>query len=394
MAHTAPITITLRTYTDMRLSQFIQQNVEPILVEWVAFARTMAPAQTMSVVAIRDHAQAILLDIAHDMTTAQTEAERQDKSEGLAPVPLENTPAAVHGGLRQKVGFDLNQLGAEFRALRATVLRMWMARITTAPTTQMLEEVNRFNEGIDQAMAESIASYSERMGNSRDTFLAILGHDLRNPLGALRGCLQVLETADTTAERRARSLHIAKRSISSIDEMIRDLLEYTRTRLGRGIEVTPRRGDFGALCYEAFEEVRATHPACDLRWQVSGNDLHADFDAPRMRQVLGNLLRNAVQHGSVDLPVMLHVSDEGEHVSAVIVNYGKPIAPEALQVIFDPLVQLSPEDAESPEPPSTSLGLGLYIAREIINGHNGSITVTSSEADGTAFSLQLPRNSA
>ena len=373
----------------MRLSQFIKDNIEPILVEWESFARTMIPpAETMSVVELRDHAHEILLAIASEMESTQSEKEREAKSKGLAvPFPKE-TFAAEHGGLRQRVGFDLSQLGAEYRALRATVLRLWMGKVD-AVDAAVLEEVVRFNEGIDQGLAEAMATYSDHVANSRDTFLAVLGHDLRNPLSALSSCIDLLSLAGD-AKPKERTLQIARRSIASINDMVTDLLEYTRTRLGRGIEVVPQEGNLGALCQEAFDEVCAAYPQRALVADLPG-DVVLMFDAARMRQVLTNLLSNAVQHGDPSYPVALLIRDEGAHATLVVKNRGRPIPPDAMQVIFNPLVQVATRESAPHERPATSLGLGLYIAREIVTGHGGTITVTSSAAEGTAFTVHLPR---
>ena len=372
----------------MRLSQFIRQNIEPILVEWEAFARTMIPpAETMSVVDLRDHAHEILLAIADEMETLQTEDQREAKSKGLAPREATASFAAEHGGLRQRVGFDLTQLGAEYRALRATVLRQWMRTIKVVDMT-VLEEAARFNEGIDQGLAEAMVTYSENVANSRDTFLAVLGHDLRNPLSALSACVRMLEWT-SEAGTKERALKVAKRSITSISEMVTDLLEYTRTRLGRGIHVQPKSGDFAALCHEAFDEVCTAYPERVLRAEIPDR-LPCDFDAPRMRQVLTNLLSNAVHHGDAAFPVVLVVTSDLEEVTMVVRNHGKPIPPDAMQVIFNPLVQVAAEASEPHERPATSLGLGLYIAREIVGGHEGTIVVTSSAEEGTAFRVRLP----
>ena len=371
----------------MRLSQFLIARMEPILVEWEAFARTMIPpAQTMSARAIRDHAPQILRAIADDMASGQTELQRRAKSKGMAPAPRGETSAAAHGVVRQRVGFDLNALGAEYRALRATVLRLWMSELQTVDAT-VLEEVLRFNEGVDQALAESIDGYSEHVAQSRDTFLAVLGHDLRSPLGSLRACLHVLGTTEAPASRD-KALRIGQRSITSIGEMVTDLLDYTRTRLGKGIEVIPQTGDFAALCHDTFEEVRAAHPTREMVARLPA-ELIACFDAPRMRQVLVNLLGNAVQHGDTGAAVTLSLAEEDGEVCAVVNNQGKPIPPDALQVIFDPLVQIPRESAAPHERPATSLGLGLYIAREIMTGHGGTIGVTSSADQGTSFSLRF-----
>ena len=110
----------------MRLSQFIVGNLEPMLVEWEIVARTMIPqAQTMSQAALRDHAEQILRAIAEDMETAQSAAQQHAKSRGHAPFKAAQSAATAHGALRQLVGFDLTQLAAEYRALRATVLSLW-----------------------------------------------------------------------------------------------------------------------------------------------------------------------------------------------------------------------------------------------------------------------------
>ncbi|WP_307603283.1 sensor histidine kinase [Variovorax boronicumulans] len=372
----------------MRLSQFIRDNVEPILVEWETFARTMIPpAETMSVVELRDHAHEILLAMADEMESSQSEAEREAKSKGLAKPGIKATFAAVHGTLRQRVGFDLTQLSAEYRALRASVLRLWMAHIGEVDAT-VLEELMRFNEGIDQGLAEAMLTYSEHMASSRDTFLAVLGHDLRSPLGALSSCIHLLGHV-VDGKPNERALRIARQSVASISEMITDLLEYTRTRLGRGIEVTPQAGNFSALCEEAFDQVCAAYPHRKLEADIAPGVV-MNFDASRMRQVLSNLLSNAVQHGDPTFPVAVEVRVYGDAVQLIIKNRGTPIPADSMQVIFNPLVQVASKESEPHERPATSLGLGLFIAREIVKGHTGTITVTSSESEGTSFAVRLP----
>ncbi len=375
----------------MRLSDFIEQHKEAIVVEWEAFARaTIAPAKTMSTLALRDHASQILMAIAKDMRSRQTEVERYVKSQGLSDSAdaASETSATTHGILRQLVGFDLVQLAAEYRAVRATVLRLWTQDLVTADATA-LEDVARFNEGVDQALAESIASYSARVANSRDTFLAILGHDLRSPLSTIASSLYVLSKGRPDEPQRLRTLAMLQRSVASMRRMITDLLEYTRTRLGRGIEVVPAPGDFSALCREAFEEIEVAHPNRAFESKVS-SDLTTRFDSARMRQVLTNLLSNAVQHGDPDFPVRLEVSAEGDDICCEVRNRGTPIPPDALQVIFDPLVQISSGEVGGHGGGDASLGLGLFIAREIVVAHGGTIGVTSSREDGTTFRFRIP----
>lgn len=376
----------------MRLSEFIEKNVEAIIAEWEAFARTrIAPAQTMSRLALRDHASQILLAIATDLRSPQTEFERRIKSQGLAKPEASETSAATHGALRQLVGFDLVQLAAEYRAVRATVLRFWKQGQGVVSAADM-EDVTRFNEAVDQALAESIASYSDRVATSRDTFLAVLGHDLRSPLSAISAALHVLGDARLQNRQRDQTLQIAKRSAASMRDMITDLLEYTKTRLGHGIEIVPVSGDFSALCRDVLEEVEAAHSDRAFVAHIPP-DLPAQFDAARMRQVLTNLLSNAVQYGDPDSAISLTLARTGNDMTFAVRNHGKPIPPDALQVIFDPLVQVPISDPTGQARPETSLGLGLYIVREIVVAHGATISVTSTESEGTNFEVRLPASS-
>ncbi|MDR6860220.1 HAMP domain-containing sensor histidine kinase [Variovorax guangxiensis] len=118
--------------------------------------------------------------------------------------------------------------------------------------------------------------------------------------------------------------------------MVTDLLEYTRTRLGRGIDVQPKPGDFAALCHEAFDEVCTAYPERVLRAEIP-EQLPCDFDAPRMRQVLTNLLSNAVHHGDGAFPVVLVVTSDLEQVTVVVTNQGTPIPPGCDAVHLQPL---------------------------------------------------------
>src|ERR687896_546 len=144
----------------MRLAQFITENSELILVEWEAFARSLSIAgQKMTSLALRDHAEQILKAIAEDIDESQTDLEQAYKSKGYVRIAAATrTAAQTHGALRYLSGFDLRQLAAEFRALRASVLRLWLKRGAADETA--LYQMTRFNEAIDQALAESISNYS------------------------------------------------------------------------------------------------------------------------------------------------------------------------------------------------------------------------------------------
>lgn len=373
----------------MRLSRFIEGNIESILTEWECFARSFGTVTDgMSKIALRDHAELILLTVAKDIESAQTETERDSKSRGLQiSAVASETFAAIHGTLRHRDGFDLVQVAAEYRALRATVLRLWKSHVDPK-AVGVLEQVTRFNESIDQSLAESIKAYSERVDDSRDTFLAVLGHDLRGPLGTISGCLDILGREGATPAQIAKATRIGKRGIAVTKELIDELLEYTRTRLGKGIEVDPKPVDLSAWCRETFDEITAANPNRAMTANIASN-IHLSVDAPRIRQVLDNLLRNALQHGDPAFPVELVVRQHRNQAELAVRNQGVPIPPKALQVIFNPLVQIASEKY-GVKLPSSSLGLGLFIAREIATGHGGTIAVKSSAEKGTIFTVRLP----
>jgi signal transduction histidine kinase len=327
----------------------------------------------MTSLALRDHATQILMAIAEDIESNQTDLEQAYKSKGFVPIaPATRTAAMTHGALRYLAGFDLRQLAAEFRALRASVLRLWLKRGGDNGTA--FYQMTRFNESIDQALAESIANYSDEVAKSRDTFLAILGHDLRSPLSAIAnsslylgspGLLPAGEPLDAV-----RRIH---RSTVKMGSMIKDLLEYTRTRLGRTIPVSPEAGSMEQICRSAFDEIRAAYPERIFRLETTG--------------VLSNLLNNAVQHGAASEPITLRAYGDSDEITVQVRNHGRPIPSRQLQVIFDPLVQVQPSrDGDE----SSSLGLGLYIAREIVAMHGGTMRAESSDR-GTVFSAHLPR---
>ena len=376
----------------MKLSRFIGENMEAILNEWESFAETILPAaRSMDSVALRDHAKQILEAIARDIETTQTAQEESDKSKDLLPVPDVNaTAATIHGELRHLAGFDLRQLGSEYRALRASVLRMWKAQLSELGDAEF-NDMMRFNEAIDEALAASIVRYSAEVDHSRQTFLAILGHDLRSPLSSiLMSASILLKSGELKVEQADFAVRI-KRNVSTMSHMINDLLTYASAQIGREIPILREAANMDTICRTALDEVQSANPDAILNFESSG-DLNGHFDPARFQQVLSNLLNNAVKYGESGSPVLLSARSETESITVQVKNSGNTIPSESLEIIFNPLIQLS-SDKSNPNPRLTdSIGLGLFIAREIVKGHNGTVEVKSSEKDGTVFTIKLPQN--
>ncbi len=380
----------------MKLYDFIGEHMGAILAEWEAFAQTLDPAAgNMTGLALRDHAQQILQAIALDIKTRQYPEQQFDKSQGLADDAgasgAAQSAASVHGALRHASNFSLLQLSAEFRALRATVLRLWLPQVG-AMSAATADEMVRFNEAIDQALAESIVTYSARAEQTRELFLAILGHDLRAPLSTMSLAGQLLMMPENPPEKTLQLAARVKRSAHLMSSMVDDLLGYTRTQLGSGMPMTLLHVDLGHICQSAIEDARAVHPACAFEFSATG-DLAGDFDGVRLHQLCTNLCINAAQYGAKGRPVRIAASGEADAVVIAVNNHGAVIAPDSLQTIFQPLVQLAAGEGQDARP-RTSLGLGLFVAREIALAHGGSIAATSSAADGTTFTVRLPRGAA
>lgn len=374
----------------MKLADFIARRLDTIVAEFATFARSLDPAiAELGNEELEDHAREILLDIVKDLATAESSDEKRDKSTGEATEASgAETAAGAHGRLRQSSGFSFPQLTAEYRALRASVLRLWMPTVKTA-TAQAMEEVERFHEAIDQALQESAIKYAQKTERARDTFLAILGHDLRSPLATMAMAGAFLTREGEGTEQTALIGARVKRGAASMTTMVNDLLEYARSELGGKIPVARRLADLGAICQESLEEAQTAHPDCPFELHVRG-DTVGDFDPPRLAQLFSNLLNNAAQYRSSTDPVTLAIEALPEELRIAVTNFGRQIPSGSLNAIFDPMVQLS-VSPDQKGPASTSLGLGLFIAREIALSHCGSISAKSSSENGTIFSVTLPR---
>src|SRR5579864_8460325 len=244
----------------MRLADFILRDMEPILAQWETFAATLLPAAAnMESLALRDHAQQILHAVAADLRTSQTREAQREKSMGRAPTltDAKETAAQTHALLRARAGFSINQLAAEYRALRASVLRLWMDECE--PHAPELEDVIRFNEAIDQALAESVAFFSMQVEESRNLLLGMLGHDMRSPLQAIQmtaSYLEALNAGEQVSDAAGRLI----RSGARMQALLDDLCDFNRTRLGLGINVIPKRVNLADVLAEELEELRAIHP--------------------------------------------------------------------------------------------------------------------------------------
>jgi signal transduction histidine kinase len=187
-----------------------------------------------------------------------------------------------------------------------------------------------------------------------------------------------------------KQVGVATRILNSagrMNRMVNDLLDLARTRLGAGIPVTPQPMDLTPVCQQVMAELEAVHPDCQLHYESKG-DLQGEWDSDRLTQVISNLVANALQHGCEDGPVSVVAQAHGEEVVLCVHNEGQPIPENAMKTIFEPMVR---QPTQNGSKHTAGLGLGLYIAHEIVTAHGGTIGVTSPEKEGTTFTVQIPR---
>lgn len=372
----------------MRLADFILQNIEPILQKWEDFAKTLRPAADgMDAIALRDHAEQMLRTIAADLQMPQTHQARMLKSHGEAPPSDEITAAEIHADIRQASGFTIGQLIAEYRALRTSVLVLWMPPDHVSQAEEV-SDILRFNEAIDQALAESVVTYTHAVEAARNVFLGILGHDLRSPLGAISLSAEVLLRAGDLAPKTTKNVSRIYTSVKRATKIVGDLLDFTRTQLGSGIPVRKAPDDLVHACAGMVEEARAYHPDRLLDF-LSEASIQGLFDRSRIEQVISNLIGNAVQHGEPGTPVTVTLKSSQEVALLSVHNIGQPIEASAKANLFKPMVRLLPE-SNVEYGASAGLGLGLYIASAIVDAHHGSIEVESTSTDGTTFTVKIP----
>jgi signal transduction histidine kinase len=372
-----------RLVTVPSISTFIRENSEPILQEWENFARGLPIGATMDVAALRDHAKKMLGVIVRDLETPQTARQADLKARGATAVDERVAPTAAseHGADRADSGFTVEQMVAEFRALRASVVRLWTDAHGQAGRAE-LDELIRFNEAIDQAIAESLQRHSFAIDQTKERFLAILGHDLRTPLGAILMSAQFMADTGDRPESEMKLVKTIERSARRMNEMVSDLLDFARTRFGDTIPVEPAEMDVGRMLRDVVSEVGASHPENKPQLETSG-PLRGEWDRERLTQAVTNLISNAVDHGAEKGPIKVAARGSDREIVITVHNEGPPIPRENLSRIFE---AGSTEGRER-----RHMGLGLYIVDRIVAAHGGTIDVESSEDLGTAFTVRLPK---
>jgi signal transduction histidine kinase len=397
----------------VRLADFIVANVEPILAEWELFARGIWPeAGAADPTEMRDEAEDILRATVVDMLSQQTAAQQAEKSKGASRQSNEDDDltraSSSHGRRREVSGFELWAVIAEYRALRASVLRLWRASEPT-PDLRDLDDMTRFNESMDQSLTHAVRSYAEQVEGQRETlmaneqaarreaeaanrakdlFLATLSHEMRTPLNAIVGWLSILRHDSAETRHFHEGLKVIERNTMAQVQLIDDLLDVSRIVSGK-LRVDIQPCDLADVINTGVNVTRTAAEArgitLNLRLDPSAND--ASCDSVRIQQVVWNLVSNAIKFTPKGGQVHVTLSREASSFQIQVRDTGQGISPDMLPHVFDRFRQAD----SSMRRKFAGLGLGLSIVKYIVEAHGGTVeAVSPGEGKGSTFTVRLP----
>ena len=262
------------------------------------------------------------------------------------------TPVYINGYVKRSA--ENKPLFARFTLFKATDRRVYEENL------QMAKQFAETNLNLEKENAQS-----------REQFIAVLGHDLRNPLGGIISASQLLARGELDV-REKKMVNIIERGAKRMHEMINNIMDLARGRLGGGITLSPTIVNLEELLDELCNELLVAWPERNIErhYHISRQ---IECDSGRIGQLVSNLLANAITHGAADKPVILNAVANDNYWEISVTNQGKPIPQKALTRLFHPFHR------ESNHASSNGLGLGLYIASEIAKAHNGMLSVTSDE---------------
>lgn len=284
-----------------------------------------------------------------------------------------------HALQRLGFGFELAVVNVEYARLRHVLLK---SLLIVPSTVEVREQLIRLNDGLDRAIQTAVRRYSEHRDYMRDRFVSILGHDLRNPLGAASLAADGLRRSGKLDGAAQKRLSTIARSIERMERMTADVLDFARGHLAGGIPARPKECDMGEICRAAVDEALGAHPERTIELQTTG-DLRGTFDPDRVLQALSNLLGNAILHGTDPIVVAAFESDDRRALITRVANRGERIPQGTIAKLFDPFMHAG-DQAKG------SLGLGLFIVAQIARAHGATYDVASS-SEQTEFIIRWPR---
>ncbi len=350
-----------------RIAAFVRAHRGEIVEAWEAAVAALPHARRLDRPALRDSLPEFLEELGRCLTSEEGRASEVGEL------------ATQHAVQRFEYGVDLRHVATEYRLLRSVVLEGYLH--ACGPEADV-REIVRLDDAIDLALVDAVDHYTRARDETREHFIAVLGHDLRNPLGAIRMSASLLGARGAFDETGRALVARIERSSGRIAAMADDLLDLARARLGSGIPVASSPASMEEIVRGVVDELVAAHPGRSITFEARG-DARGEWDRERAAQAISNVVANAIEHG--EDPVRVLVRGEDDAVRVEVTNAGAPIAPDVLPHLFGRFTRADGARRGS------GLGLGLFIANEIVSAHGGTVQARSSPEEGTTFALSWPR---
>ena len=335
----------------------------------------------VEVLAARSGKEALELLLVHDVALAFLDvqmpemdgfelAELMRGSERTRNVPIIFVTAGARDQYRQFKGYDAGAVDFLFKPIEPHTLKS---------KADVFFQLHRQK----QLLAQQLQERTEALKLS-EMFVAVLGHDLRNPLNAILTSAHLLQRQSAEASVK-KTADLILSSGRRMGRMIQDMLDLARARLAGGIPLRREPLDLGTLIERVIREHQTVFPARRIERHQDGS-LWGEWDADRFAQVVSNLLGNALQYGETNAPVVVRMDGSDEAQVTVVVQNGGCIPEDVLPHLFDPFRAGARANAGG-----EGLGLGLYIVQQLVQAHGGSVAVESGRDEGTIFSVVVPR---
>jgi signal transduction histidine kinase len=302
-----------------------------------------------------------------------------------ATLPIIFLTAATHDQMRVVKGYATGAIDFLTKPVSPEIIR---AKVGAFLELHKRGELIRQQER-ELEEARRIEDEQRKATELERQLVGVVGHDIRAPLSAILATAQTQLRGAELGPAQRRSFERVERSAQRIQQVVSLLLDYTRARIGRGIPLATAPTSLAELAQKAVEEFEAGRPDRRVRLGVDSEDLQGEWDGPRLSQVLANLLDNAAKYSPPDEAIDVRMGGDAEQTWLEVRNGGEPIPPDRLAQLFEPFERAGEESHAG-----SSLGLGLFIVREIVRGHGGTVVVSSAVEAGTCFRITLPRRRA
>jgi signal transduction histidine kinase len=341
---------------------------------------TSAHTRQRDAAPVRAHASQLLDSIATGMEMHAAAV----SSEPSASAADSTSPAQVHAKLQVEAAYTVEEVAAEFGALRYCTMQQWQS---SAPAAWGLgpDPMIAFHGALDDAMGDCVRVVCAHAKASTERFIGVLAHDIRNPLATVSMCVQHLLARGQIEPDPARRLLNSAHRISGIVEQVAD---YTRAQALRDMPLRRKEGDLRSHLIKVVEEAQALYPQRDIQFESQGR-FQGQWDEVRVGQLLSNLLGNAIQHGDSHGPVRIMLRETEQPAGGAeiaVYNSGPGIPAAERATLFEPLSR----GVRAADGAVDGLGLGLFICREIVHSHGGTLQLESSDEAGTRFVATLP----